>query len=535
MKAPNRIDFTPEEIEGLIDRLEHKSLQDKDYLLLIQLIQALVWMNLSLEEKSLSIRRLRAIFGIKTETAKKLLDLAGGGTSGKDEDTSKQKEKKRKKAKEGNGHQSASDYEEAKVIRVAHQTLKRGDLCPDCKKGKLFNLSPGSVIHIVGTPWLQVEVYRPERLRCSICGKIFKAMLPEEVMNGSRSDKTAKAIVSFLKYRGGLPFYRQEQMQAILGTPISAVEIWKMTEEVADDLLPIYASLCAEAAQGKLIHNDDTKARILSIMKERKELEGTEREEKRKGTFTTVILSVLQDPKREISLFFTGRQHAGENMNDLLNQREENLPPPIQQCDGGNNLPKDHKTLVAYCMAHSRRKFYELVENHPEIVIRVIGWFAEIFGNEVNGPDDDQERLKWHQEKSGPIMRKIKSYCENLIEKKDIEPNSSMGKAIAYFRNHWEGLTLFLRVPGVPLTNNASERIVKRAVLNRKNAYFYRTEAGAKIGDILMSTMETCILNKINVWKYLIAIQEHKEKVAKEPKKWLPWNYEKTLENLHPP
>ena len=131
-------------------------------------------------------------------------------------------------------------------------------------------------------------------------------------------------------------------------------------------------------------------------------------------------------------------------------------------------------------------------------------------------------------------MEKMKNYCNDLIEKKEVEPNSSMGKAIAYMNNHWEGLTLFLKVPGVPLTNNANERLLKRSVLNRKNAYFYRTESGAKIGDILMSTIETCVLNEVNPWKYLIAIQEHQSKVRKNPELWVPWRYEKELEKLHP-
>ena len=102
---------------------------------------------------------------------------------------------------------------------------------------------------------------------------------------------------------------------------------------------------------------------------------------------------------------------------------------------------------------------------------------------------------------------------ERNIENKEVEPNSSMGKAIAYMKNHWTGLTLFLKEAGVPLTNNDLERLLKRSVLNRKNAYFYRTEEGARIGDILMSTIETCVMNEINPWKYLLAIQEHQEKV----------------------
>ena len=548
MKRPGCLEFTEEEIEDLMQRLEEHTLREQDYPLLIDLIKAIIWMNLSLQEKSLSIKRLRAVFGIKTETANRLFDIAGQGPPPPKEGNSDGDEKEDKKGgkggkgkedgkkpKGGNGHRPSSDYTEAKTIKIAHQTLKRGDICPECKKGKLFNLSPGSVIRIVGAPYLQVEVYRPERLRCSLCQKIFTAVLPKEVMKGSRSDQTAKAIVSLMKYRGGVPFYRQEQMQKILGTPISASEIWKMTGELANELLSIYAHICTEAAKGKLIQNDDTKARILSIMKERKDKQGTDQEEKRKGTFTTGILSTLQDSNVSIALFFTGRQHAGENLNDLLDSRPENYSPPIQQCDGGHNAPKDHDTHRACCLAHARRKFYELVDYYPAIVLQVIGWFTQIFSNEHEGPEDPDELLKWHQKKSGPIMEKIRSYCNDLIASKQIEPNSSMGKAIAYFNNHFEQLTLFLRLPGVPLTNNDTERLLKRAVLNRKNAYFYKNETGAKIGDILMSVIETCVLNEVNPWKYLIAIQENQQKVQKSPELWIPWKYKEQLEKSHPP
>ena len=122
--------------------------------------------------------------------------------------------------------------------------------------------------------------------------------------------------------------------------------------------------------------------------------------------------------------------------------------------------------------------------------------------------------------------------CDDLIKQKKVEPNSSMGKAIAYLNNHWEAFTLFLRVPGVPLTNNDYERLIKKAVLNRKNACFFKNETGAKIADILMSVMETCVLNNVNPYNFLIAIQKHSEDVFKNPRLWLPWIYEARLKNL---
>jgi transposase len=540
MKAPGRLDFTPEEIDGLINRLNNKCLQEGDYSLLTDILRAMIWLGFSLQEKELTIKRLRAIFGIKTESAKKLLEIAHGQTSKQDGSNEEAKatnppaDKKNppeKKKPKNHGHRPSTDYSQARVNDIAHQTLKKGDKCPDCLKGRLFQLKPGTVIRIVGHPWLQVEIYRPERLRCSLCGKIFQAVLPTELTGDSRADSSAKAIVTLLKYRGGVPFYRQEQMQEILGTPISASEIWEMTEDVANDAQPIYATLCKIASNADLLHNDDTAAKILSRMQE---LKDSKPEPERTGTFTSCIVAVLKSLGVKIGLFFTGWKHAGENLDELLEKREENLPPPIQGCDAlSRNVPENCDTQLANCLAHLRRKFYEIVDIWPQQVTKIIGEFSCVFANEYSAPKDPQERLQWHQEKSAPAMHRLKDYCNSLIEEKKVEPNSSFGKAINYLNNHWEAFTLFLRIPGVPLTNNDSERLIKRAVLNRKNAYFFRNETGAKIADILMSIMETCILNNVNPQNFLIAMQEYQEDVRRNPTLWVPWIYEKRLKELH--
>jgi transposase len=59
---------------------------------------------------------------------------------------------------------------------------------------------------------------------------------------------------------------------------------------------------------------------------------------------------------------------------------------------------------------------------------------------------------------------------------------------------HWEKLTLFLRHPGPPLDNNICERALKKAILHRKNALFYKTVNGAHVGDVFMSLIYTCEL-----------------------------------------
>ena len=381
-------------------------------------------------------------------------------------------------------------------------------------------------MRIVGQPWLQMEVYKPERLRCSACQKIFTAKIPSEIYTQSRADHSAKAIVSLLKYRGGVPFYRQEKIQEVLGNPISDSEIWEMTASVADDCFPIFSKLCQMAANGECIHNDDTSAKVLELLKENKQ-----DNPERKGMMTSAILSKNGD--HQISIFFTGRQHAGENIDDLLNLRDGDLPLPIQMCDGlSRNIPKKNGTQVGKCNAHARRCFYEIASFWPKESLRVVSSFDLLFIYDKISKDEGmlpKDRLNWHQKMSLPVMKGIREYCQQLIKNKEIEPNSSFGKAIQYLENHWDGLTLFTKIPGVPLSNNENERLIKRCVLNRKNAYFFKTQKGARIADILMSVIETCCLNKINPYNYLLAIQKFQDQVLKSPDHWLPWNYQAAM------
>src|ERR1041385_5965920 len=101
--------------------------------------------------------------------------------------------------------------------------------------------------------------------------------------------------------------------------------------------------------------------------------------------------------------------------------------------------------------------------------------------------------------------------------------------------NHWEPLTLFLRVPGAPLDSTIVERALKKAILHRRNSLFYRTQRGARVGDLYMSLIYTCQLSAVNPFEYLTTLHRNAVSLAREPALWMPWNYSETLANLtHP-
>jgi hypothetical protein len=366
-----------------------------------------------------------------------------------------------------------------------------------------------------------------ERLRCNGCGQVFTAPEPETA-GAEKYEVTAVAMIALLKYGTGVPFHRLERVQGQLGMPLPATTQWELVEAAAKLLRPMLEELIRQAAQGSVMHNDDTGMRILRLVREPGD--------KRTGTFTSGIVSIVG--AWTIAVFFTGWKHAGENLADVLKRRARELPVPIQMSDAlSRNTPKleGGETLQANCLAHGRRQVVEVVENFPEECRYVLETLRGVYHHDALAREQEfspEDRLRFHQEQSGPLMRQLQEWMEMQLTEHKTEPNSGLGKAISYFLNHWSKLTLFLRQPGAPIDNNVVERALKKAILNRKNALFYKTLNGAEVGDLFMSLIHTCELNGVNPFDYLTEVQRHAEELKLNPSTWMPWNYRDTLARL---
>ena len=543
MKSPGRIELTMAEVEDLIDKIKTDRLTSADREDLVDLVKAIRWMNQSLEEKSLSIQRLRKIFGIQTERASHILDTIEKEI---EEDRTREarpaaagaeSEAKPPKAP-GHGRLSADEYQTVKKVDYPHTTVKTGMSCPGCRRGKLCSLEPGKLLRIKAMPPLEATLHRPERLRCAACGEVYTAEVPAEI-GTEKYDASACAMVATLRYGYGMPLNRLAHFQKSLGVPLGASTQWELVERSSVACRPVFDRLIDEAAQGELFHNDDTGIKILSVMAEHKKAkkvkEGGE-ELDRTGMFTTGIVSIVD--RRKIMLFFTGRHHAGENLDALLSRRNNTHEVPLQMCDGlSRNEPSENKTTVANCLTHGRRGFYDTFTAFPEQVKFVIGLLKDVYRHDAVAKKEaltPHDRLRFHQEKSGPLMNTLKTWMDDQINGKKVEPNSSLGKAIHYMSKRWEKLTLFLRVPGVPLTNDICERLLKSAIRHRNNSLFYKTESGAQVGDILMSLIQTAVQAGGSPFHYLTALQKHSSAVAKNPERWFPWNYKETIKTIDP-
>jgi len=335
-------------------------------------------------------------------------------------------------------------------------------------------------------------------------------------------------MMAILKYGYGFPWYRLEKLQENHGIPLPASTQWEKTQAHADLIYPAFDELKRQAAQGEVLHNDDTTMKILDLIQENK----TREKDERTGIFTSGIISLLENGKR-IAIFYTGRNHAGENIASLYEMRNGKKDPPIQMCDSlSRNMSSEFKIILCHCNTHARRGFVDVISSFPEECRHVIEILAEVYHIDAQTKKQNMtsdQRLAFHQVHSGPQMNILRFWLDTQIEDKLVEPNSGLGKAITYMIKHWYELTQFVRVSGAPLDNNICEQGLKRCILHRKNSLFYKTEHGAYIGDMFMSLIHTCNLMKVNAFNYLIALQKYSAQVFKNPSSWMPWNYETTL------
>ena len=150
-------------------------------------------------------------------------------------------------------------------------------------------------MRVTGQAPLAVTVYSLERLRCGACGQVFTAQSPEGV-GEDKYDESAAAMIAQLKYGSGTPFNRLEQLEKQLGIPLPAATQWKIVEKAAQPIKPARDELIRQAAQGEVVHNDDTSMRVLRLERDPSD--------ERTGVFTSGIVSTCEG--RKIALYFTG-------------------------------------------------------------------------------------------------------------------------------------------------------------------------------------------------------------------------------------
>ena len=546
-KPPELVGATQEQIEELL-ALAKTTFPAQQYELLEGVLATFVYMMRALQSAKTSLKRFRKmLFGASTESARNLRKGASaGGDPAPANDPPPAKstpsaeaappavvEPKAKPAKPrvGHGRNGADKYSNSPVVHIDLSNLKSGDQCPECQVGKVYNAPPKTLVRVVGQPPLAATIYKLQHVRCRLCDATVTAPMPEGT-SPSKYDASCASMLAVLRYGNGMPFYRLEGLQGSLNVPLPDSTQWQIVLEAVPAPSAVFKELTLQAAQGDVLHTDDTPGKILSLIVARNKLEAAGQTPEVKAINTSGIVSLLPEGNK-VALFFTGHPHAGTNLSTVLTQRAKELGAPIQMSDAlACNFVGEFARIIAKCLTHGRRKFVDVMEHFPQDCAHVIKVLGQIYAHDEHARDKKMspgERLLYHKAHSAEPMQELKRWMNEQLDQHLVEPNSGLGQAITYMLKHWEGLTLFLRKEGAPLDNNICERALKRAIRHRKNSMFYWTANGARVGDIYMSLIHTCELCKVNPFEYLQALHTHAQDVLIRAALWLPWNYRSQL------
>jgi len=566
--APDVVSISEAELDALIERVREAqthelALSPADYQLLLNVILTLASVQERLSETGQTIAKLRKLLGMVPSTEKldalKRQGEAASGASGDagasgaaeegaaaadadDKPSTRGSADKERKSRRGGG-KTKPPKPDPTIVHHKFEDMSRGETCPACLLGKVYKYEPAQFVRVTGHSPYSAERHVREQLRCNACGQIFTAPLPDAVQAdgdvGQLYGHSARSLMAINKYIAGSPFHRQQSVQQLLGMSISASTIFDQCELVADDLNPVFNQLRRDAANATLYYIDDTTHRILQQKPVKKTRGGKTR--LRTGVYASALLAIGEsppssgddppDPPRRIVLYQTNVGHAGEWLDEILSLRQSGLAVPVVMSDAlSSNQVSDVPVIVALCNAHGRRGFVELIEQYPDEIERALTLYQTAWRNDTvcwNADHSPEQRRDYHQTHSLPAMASIKRWCEEQMagDNPPVEPNSNLGKAMAYFINHYEGLTRFCQTPGAPIDNNEIERLLKIIVRDRKNASFHQTAAGAAIANVLTSALVTCQENGVNAFDYLNAIQQNRSAVKANPALWMPWNY----------
>jgi transposase len=545
-----RIDISLGELRSLHSRIDGQDLEPEDW----PIIEALVTKLIDRAE-SQQKRMLAKIAALKD--ADSAMDAAPSDAAPSDaaslvstgpasEESASQSKSDEEKGPKGHGRNGVAAFTNAQHINHELKPGIIGTVCEECGSGRgagrMSSYREKVIIRIVGQPLFGAELHHYEQVRCRICGKIITAEGPAEVLEGIGSsyityDWSACAMLMVMHYFAGAPFKRLESLHNGWGVPMPDANQWKMVDTCSEFLDPLL-----RAIEQHGIHNavslriDDTGSEVISLRRQiQAEIAALESVDKSTKDVRTAINATgvyLETQDNEvIILFYTGRHHAGEIIDQLLKHRKSTEPKLAKVTDGASkNFDHEHQDqlIEASCNAHAYLKFRAIKDKYPSEYATAAAVYKQVFDN-----DDEAEarglspieRMRFHREHSEPLMKQLKAMCEEKLNSGFVEPNSLLWEPLTFIINQWPRLTKFYQHPNVALDTNLVEQALIIPVRYLAGSFNYKNINGSEVGDMCMSFVATARANGVEPVAYLTYCLRHHEDLARRPEHYLPWVY----------
>jgi len=361
-----------------------------------------------------------------------------------------------------------------------------------------------------------IVTVRP-KYACRACTDgVTQAPAPGHLIEGGLPTEGAMAHVLVSKYADHLPLYRQSQILARSGINIHRSTLADWVGVAAFHLGPVVDRLAEHLKGSTKLFMDETTAPVLDPGRGETKtgyLWALARDDRRWGG---------ADPPGVVYHYAPGRgaEHAATVLDGFSG---------VLQVDGyrayktERDARGDNRRLVlAHCWAHGRRKLREIFDRFggptvhrtvdssaspSPIAEEGLRRIAELYAIEaaIAGMTPEARRAV-RQARSRPLVEAFAAWLAHARAR--VSARSRMGEKLAYFANHWDGLTVFLDDGRVEMDSNAVENLIRPLTLQRKNSLFAGHDEGAANWACIASLIETCKINGVDPFAYIVATLE---------------------------
>ena len=549
------VDIPLEEFRQIRDRIDKQQLEPGDWTIVGAIISNIIdrrearWrrmiakINAQNAEQDSDAELDNELKGATTDADSS--DAPSTTAASQDDDSEQKKPDEEAPKPKGHGRNGVNAFTNATHVTYSLPPHVRGSVCEDCDAGRMAQYREKIIVRIKGQSLFSAKIVHLEQCRCKICGKIIRAAVPDEVLDGIGTsyiiyDWSACATLAVMHYVAGAPFKRLESLHNGWGVPMPDSNQWRIADDSSALLTPLLRAIEKYGVQSAVsLRIDDTGSMVISIRQQIKaelavlERLGESTQDVRTGINATGVY--LETPEGVIKLFYTGRHHASEIIDQLIKHRLSSQPKLAKVTDAAaKNFVHGHEDafIEATCNAHAFLKFRAIKDKYPEEYAIAGEVYKKVFDNDDEAKArglTPTERMLFHREHSKPLMEKLKAMCEKKLKSKLVEPASLLWVPLTFIINQWSRLTKFYREPGIPLDTNLVEQMLIIPVRYLAGSFNYKNENGAEVGDLFMSLVATALANDVEPVAYLTDCLRNHEDLAKRPEHYLPWVYRERM------
>jgi transposase len=466
------------------------------------------------DTRALLKKREQQLFGRRSEKSSKHSEKSNTSTDGAEV------KKKRGQQPGSKGH-GRKDYSHLPQVEETHELPLDEQKCQCCGLDfeELGGTEDSRVIEIINVKAYQRVIHRKRYQRACQCKdggpKIQLAPNTEKLYPKATLGVSVWAYLLVYKYDYYLPLNRILKQLNSSELSLSAGTLTDGMQKLVPLFLPAYNEIIERSLTGKHWHADETGWKVFEA------IEGKKNNRWFMWIFhndETVVYKICPSRSSKVLIEHFGEEHPGGTLN-------------VDRYSAYKVIAKAGLFILAFCWAHVRRDFLEYAKGYPHNETWALNWIDDIaklyhINNQRLKFKPKSKTFRDHQQSLINQIKKMEALINKQLEDEQLLPSAK--KILKSLKNHWDGLTVFVNEPSIPMDNNLAERGLRGPILGRNGYYGSGAVWSSVLSAMMFTICKTLHLAKLNCHTWLLAyLQECAMNSGVPPddiQKFLPWN-----------